>query len=88
MASICFTFLGSNRSPILLKFSLFSVQLSGFSTDFHRKLLDIVNSTQTMPEYELIDLAKLSRPDIGEHKFDKNWELENGKKSGFWRSKK
>ena len=30
---------------------------------------------------------------MGEHKFDgyrfgKNWELENGKKSGFWRFKK
>ena len=30
---------------------------------------------------------------MGERKFDgylfgKNWELENGKKSGFWRSKK
>ena len=25
-------------------------------------------------------LAELSRPNIGEHKFDKNWELDNGKK--------
>ena len=29
-------------SPIFSKFSLFSAQISRFSADFHRKLLDIV----------------------------------------------
>ena len=33
---------GSETSPILLKFSLFSAQISGFSADLHRKSLDIV----------------------------------------------
>ena len=32
----------SKRSPILLEFSLFLAKISGFSADFHRKLLDIV----------------------------------------------
>ena len=42
MASICFSFPGSKKSPILLEFSVFSAQILGFSADFHRKLLDIV----------------------------------------------
>ena len=33
-----------------------------------------------MPECELIACFELSRPHFGEHKFDKIWELENGKK--------
>ena len=40
--SICFSIPGSETSPILLKFSRFSAQISRFSADFHRKLLDIV----------------------------------------------
>ena len=36
------TFPGSKTSPILLEFSLFSAQISGFSTEFYRKLLNIV----------------------------------------------
>ena len=42
MTSICFSVPGSETSLILLKFSLFSVQILGFSADFHRKSLDIV----------------------------------------------
>ena len=37
----------------MLKFSWFLAQISGFSADFHRKSLDIENSTQTMPKYGL-----------------------------------
>ena len=42
MTSICSSVSGSETSPILLKFSLFSAQILGFSADFHRKSLDIV----------------------------------------------
>ena len=42
LTSICFSFPGSEASPILLKFLRFSAQISGFSADFHRKSLDIV----------------------------------------------
>ena len=42
MTSICFSVPGSETSPILLKFSRFSAQISGFRADFHRKSLDIV----------------------------------------------
>ena len=42
MTSICFSVPGSKTSPILLKISWFSAQISGFSADFHRKSLDIV----------------------------------------------
>ena len=42
MTSSCFSVPGSETSPILLKFSWFSAQISGFSADFHRKSLDIV----------------------------------------------
>ena len=42
MTSICFSIPGSETLPILLKFSLFSAQISGFSAVFHRKSLDIV----------------------------------------------
>ena len=42
LTSICFSFPGSETLPILLKFSLFSAQISGFSADFHRKSVDIV----------------------------------------------
>ena len=43
-----------------------------------------------MPKYGLIACFN---PVMGEHKFDgyqfgKNWELENGKKSGFFRDPK
>ena len=42
MPSICSLVSASETSPTLLKFSRFSAQISGFSADFHRKLLDIV----------------------------------------------
>ena len=42
MTSSCFSVPGSETSPIFFKFSQFSAQISGFSADFHRKLLDIV----------------------------------------------
>ena len=42
MTSICFSVSGSEISPILLKFSRFSAQISGFSADFQWKSLDIV----------------------------------------------
>ena len=42
LTSICFSVPGSEKSPILLKCSLFSAQISGVSADFHRKWLDIV----------------------------------------------
>ena len=42
MTSICFSVPGSETVPISLKFSRFSVQITGFSADFHRKSLDIV----------------------------------------------
>ena len=42
MTSICFRVPESETSPILLKFSLFSAQISGFSADFHRKSLEVV----------------------------------------------
>ena len=42
ITSICSSVSGSETLPTLLKFSPFSAQISGFSADFHRKLLDIV----------------------------------------------
>ena len=42
MTSIFFSVPGYDTSPILLKFSRFSAQISGLSADFHRKSLDIV----------------------------------------------
>ena len=42
MTNICFSVPGSETSLILLKLSLFSAQILGFSADFHRKSLDIV----------------------------------------------
>ena len=42
MPSICSSVSGSKISLTWLKFSRFSAQISGFSADFHRKLLDIV----------------------------------------------
>ena len=83
LTSICFSVPGYETLTILLKFSWFSDQISGFSADFHRKSLDIVKQYPNNAEI-----------DIGEHikvrtvRFGKNWGLENGKKSEFWRSKK
>ena len=42
MTSICLSVPEWETSPILLKFSRFSAQISGFSADFHRKSLGIV----------------------------------------------
>ena len=42
LTRIYFSVPGSEKSPILLKCSLFSAHISGFSADFHRKSLDIV----------------------------------------------
>ena len=76
----------SKRSPILLEFSLFSAQISGFSADCHRKLLDIVKQRPNnariwadsvfQPSYQGSTLMNISLMIW----FDKNWELENGKK--------
>ena len=98
MTSICSSVSGSETSPTLLKFSRFSAQISGFSADFladfHRKFLDIVKQHPHNAEIwaDSVFLPSNQRQ-MGEHKFDgyrfgKNWELEDGKKSGFWRSKK
>ena len=92
--SICSLVSGSETSPTSLKFSRFSAQISGFSADFHRKSLDIVKQHQNNAEIWADSVFEPSNQGrMGEHKFDgnwfgKNWELENGKKLGFWRSKK
>ena len=94
MTSICSSDYGSETSPTLLKFLRFSAQISGFSADFHRKLLDIVKQHPNNAEIWADSVFLSSNQGrLGERKFDgywfgKNWELENGKKSGFWRSKK
>ena len=94
MTSICSSVSGSETSPTLLKFSRFSAQISGFSADFHRKSLDIVNQQPNNAEiWADSEFEPSNQGRMGEHKFDryrfgKNWELENGKKTGFWRSKK
>ena len=94
MTSICSSDSGSETSPTLLKFSRFSAQISGFSADFHRKSLDIVKQHPNNAEIWVDSVFKPSNQGrMGEHKFagywfGKNWELENGKKSWFWRSKK
>ena len=83
----------SETSPILLKFSRFSAEISGYSADFHRKSLDVVKQH---PKSAAIWANSCFSPviirDIGEHKFDGylsekigSWKME---KSGFWRSKK
>ena len=92
--SICFSVPGSEKSPILLKYSLFSAQISGFSADFHRKSLDILKQHPNnaaiwadgvfWPSNQVVTLVNISS--IGT--VHKNRDLENGKKSGFWRSKK
>ena len=88
MTSICFSISGSETSPILLKFSPFSAQISGFSADFHRKSLDIVKQHSNNGLIACFSLViKVELVNIGVP-VRKNWELENGKKSGFWRSKK
>ena len=86
---------GSETSPILLKFSGFPAQLSGYSADFHRKSLDIIKQH---PNNAAIWANSCFSPviirDIGEHKFDgygsekigswkmeKNWGFGNPKSS-------
>ena len=92
--SICSSVSGSETSPTLLKISRFSAQISRFSADFHRKSLDIVKQHPNNAEIWADRVFYPSNQGrMGEHKFDgyqfgKNWELENGKKSGFWRSRK
>ena len=80
---------GSETSPILLKFSRFPAQISGYSADFHRKSLDIIKQH---PSNAAVWANSCFSPviirDIGEHKFDgygsdKNWELEKEKNRGF-----
>ena len=82
MTSICSSVSGSETSPTLLKFSRFSVQISGFNADFHRKSLDIVKQH---PNNAKIWADSLFQGRMGEHKFNgyrfgKNWEFENGEK--------
>ena len=52
MTSIYFSVPGSKTSPILLKFSQFSAQISGFSADF-RKWLDIVKQHPNNAEIQV-----------------------------------
>ena len=86
MTSICSSVSGSKTLPTLLKFSRFSGQISGFSADFHRKLLDIVKQHPNNAEIWADSVFKPSNQgQMGERKFDeyrfsKNWKLENGKK--------
>ena len=91
MTSICFSVPASEKSPIVLKYLRFSAQISGFSADFHRKSLDIVKRHPN--NAKIACFSPVTKVYIGEHKFDgtgseKKWELENGKKSGFWQPKK
>ena len=77
--------LGSETSPILLKFS---DQISGRSVDFHRQSLDIVKQhPNNAAIWENSCFSPVIIRDIGEHKFDeygseKIGELENRKKIG------
>ena len=82
MASICFSVPGSQRLPILLKFSRLSAQISGFSADFHRKLLDIVKQHQN--NAEMWADSPVIKVDIGEHKFDGTGSA----KTGNWKAEK
>ena len=68
MTSICFSVPGSETSPISLKFSQYSAQISGFSADFHRKSLHIVK--QHPNNAEIWADSPVIKVDIGEHKFD------------------
>ena len=72
MTSICFSVPGSETSPILLKFSQFSAQISGFSADFHRKSLHIVKQHLNNAEIwaDSVCFSPVIKVDIGEHKFD------------------
>ena len=88
-SSICFSFPVSQRSPILLEFSLFSAQILGFSADFYRKSLDIVKQHPNRAEiwaeivfqsiYQGQTLVNVSSTVLE----IENLELENGRKSGF-----
>ena len=89
MTSIYSSASGSETSPILLKFSLFSAQISGFSADFHRKSLDIVNQHSNNAEIWVDSMFLPSNQGrMGECKFNGSrfakigsWKME--KNQGF-----
>ena len=90
MTSIFSSVSGSETSATLLKISRFSAQISGFSADFHRKSIDIVNSTQTMSKYGLIacfspvitvEWVNISSTGTGSAKFG-SWKMENNRGFG------
>ena len=85
MTSICFLVPGSKTLPILLNFSRFSVQISGFSADFHRKSLDIVKQHPNSAEIWVVAcFSPVIKVDIGEHKFDGI----GSEKFGSWKMEK
>ena len=61
---------------------MFSQRFQQLSISIYRDIFYRYIDTPNVESMTALVLAELSRPDIVEHKFDKNWELENGTKIG------